>query len=402
VEIDRGFIPQDVLDVEERASTSLYPWKGQFSPGLVSALIEAYAQKDGVLLDPFAGSGTVLYEAARSQHSCYGVEINPAALELAGMIRFSPLSRAKRLAVIEEADRLLERHFARFMPATLFGSSPPADGDCSPEELLKRMLEAADGSSLLESFLTTTTMLAMGDSDSLDPEKLLASHRRNKLTVLAIPESDKDLEVFATDARSIPLADEAVDLVITSPPYINVFNYHQNYRKAMELMGRSPLQVAPSEIGSNRKHRSNRFLTVIQYCLDLLGVLHEVKRLLRKDGTAVFVIGRESLVRGVRFKNGELLAQVAVAAAGFSVARWQERCFTNRYGQSIYEDIVTLDPPTEDVLPDSNAARTIGVSALKRAAGQSLEASVLASIRDAIDIGDKVDPSPLLSSSLGA
>ncbi|MDP9475461.1 MAG: hypothetical protein M3R38_07185 [Actinomycetota bacterium] len=33
-----------------------------------------------MLLDPFAGSGTVLYEAARSRHACYGVEINPAAL----------------------------------------------------------------------------------------------------------------------------------------------------------------------------------------------------------------------------------------------------------------------------------------------------------------------------------
>ncbi len=400
IEVDRDFIPQDVLDVENRASTSLYPWKGQFSPGLVSAFIEAYARKDDVLLDPFAGSGTVLYEAARSRHACYGVEINPAALELASMVRFSPLSRAQRLAVLSEADDLVKKHFSGFTPADLFDSSPQADGNASPEEALKRMLEEADGSPLLASFLTTAAMLAMGDSNSVDPEKIVASYRRNGLKVLEIPESNKNLEVFATDARSIPLDNDSVDLVITSPPYINVFNYHQNYRKAMELMGRRPLQVATSEIGSNRKHRYNRFFTVIQYCLDLLEVLHEIKRLLKRDGTAVFVIGRESTVRGARFKNGELLAQVAVAEGGFSVSRWQERRFTNRYGQSIYEDIITLKPSTTDGLPNRDVARKIGILALKRATGESLDADVLANIKDAINNGDKVNPSPVLTPSL--
>lgn len=239
-------------------------------------------------------------------------------------------------------------------------------------------------------------MLAMGDSDSVDPEKLVASHRRNRLRVLEMPESEKNLEVFAADARSVPLNDDSVDLVITSPPYINVFNYHQNYRKAMEFMGRQPLRVATSEIGSNRKHRSNRFLTVVQYCLDLAEVLHEIGRLLKTDGTAVFVVGRESTVRGARLKNGELLAQVAVAAAGYSVSRWQERRFTNRYGQSIYEDIVTLTPPPENGSLDLEVARKIGILALKRAAGQPLDDKALTDVQDAVDNGGRVKPSPLL------
>lgn len=396
IEMDRDFIPQDVLDVESRSSTSLYPWKGQFSPGLISAFIEAYAVEGDVLLDPFAGSGTVLYEAARSRHACYGAEINPAALELAGMVRFASLPKQERTAVLEEAEAFITKHFAGFAPADLFNAPAQNEGDVPLEEALKRALEEAAGSPLLDGFLTTTAMLAMGNSDSLEPEKLLASQRRNRLTVLQIPQSDKNLEVFAADARSLPLEDDSVDLVLTSPPYINVFNYHQNYRKAMELMGRQPLQVATSEIGSNRKHRSNRFLTVIQYCLDLAGVLRELGRVLRAGGTAVFVVGRESTVRGARFKNGELLAQVALAAAGFSVGRWQERRFTNRYGQSIYEDIVTLTPPAENGAPDLEAAREIGVLALKNAAGQLLDSEALADVEDAVENGVKVDPSPVL------
>ena len=65
---------------------------------------------------------------------------------------------------------------------------------------------------------------------------------------------------------------DSIDFVITSPPYINVFNYHQNYRKSVEATGFNVLEVARSEIGSNRKFRSNRFLTVIQYALDIYQV----------------------------------------------------------------------------------------------------------------------------------
>lgn len=43
-------------------------------------------------------------------------------------------------------------------------------------------------------------------------------------------------------------------LVLTSPPYINVYNYHQQYRASAEALGWDLLEVAKTEIGSNRKH----------------------------------------------------------------------------------------------------------------------------------------------------
>jgi len=57
--------------------------------------------------------------AARLPH---GVEINPAALEPAGMVRFSPHLGAKD-GRPTEADDLVKRHFLGLHPADLFDSS---------------------------------------------------------------------------------------------------------------------------------------------------------------------------------------------------------------------------------------------------------------------------------------
>jgi len=107
--------------------------------------------------------------------------------------------------------------------------------------------------------------------------------------VRELPYSSQPIDIFHTDARQVPCPPSSVDLVITSPPYINVFNYHQPYRKSIESLNWNVLQVAKSEIGSNRKPRSNRFLTVIQFCLDIAQTLHELARVCRANGGLIFV-----------------------------------------------------------------------------------------------------------------
>ncbi|MEP9412025.1 MAG: hypothetical protein HRF42_11640 [Candidatus Brocadia sp.] len=75
-----------------------------------------------------------------------------------------------------------------------------------------------------------------------------------------LPQARKFITGDLCDAR---LAHErlrdSADLIITIPPYINVFNYHRNYRSIMDILGFDILKVAASEIGSNRKNRGNRF-----------------------------------------------------------------------------------------------------------------------------------------------
>ncbi len=56
---------QERLDLDSRSRTSLFPWRGQFSPELIEHLLSEYAVSGSVVADPFVGSGTTLFECAR-------------------------------------------------------------------------------------------------------------------------------------------------------------------------------------------------------------------------------------------------------------------------------------------------------------------------------------------------
>lgn len=389
--IDRSFVPQEKLDVKARERKSLYPWRGQFSPGLVDLLLDVYSEEDAVVLDPFVGSGTTLFEAARRELECYGAEINPAAAHLASMVKFVNLDEAARRRSFDSAEKLLEEHLGGLLPATLFRMHVEKVTETSVETATRRMLDEATNEPVYD-LLATSVMLAMGDGATLEAKTLHDAYFKNRSIVSKLRPSPHACEVLLVDARDLPLPSESIDLVITSPPYINVFNYHQNYRKAMELMGWLMLEIAPSEIGSNRKHRGNRFVTVIQYCMDMVEVFAQLRRVLKPTGALICVVGRESRVRGVPFYNGRLLALSAIAGSGFCLERWQERRFTNRFGKTIYEDVLTLKPDSRPTSVE-DSGHQIGVLALRNALEDTGEETVRSDIKRAIIRSEHVRPS---------
>ena len=156
------------------------------------------------------------------------------------------------------------------------------------------------------------------------------------------PLSNNRIKPLLSDCRCIPLPDNKIDFVITSPPYINVFNYHQNYRKSAEILGWNLLKIAKSEIGANRANRVNRFYTVVQYCLDIAETLKEISRVSKKDARIVFVVGYESKVLGVPFYNADIIEKIAVKSGMYAKALRQKRNFQNKFGKIIREDLINL------------------------------------------------------------
>ena len=169
----------------------------------------------------------------------------------------------------------------------------------------------------------------------------------------------------------------------------------------MELAGWNLLEVAKSEIGANRKHRQNRFLTVVQYCLDMLDALCEMRRVLRSGGRAIIVIGRESTVRGLSFKNGRIVAAIAIGAAGFRLEARQERKFKNKFGEIIYEDILHLVPDARNMDIDYKIAIQIAQLSLIEAAKVAIDEQVQSEVLQAIASAHNVQKSPLFKFRVG-
>lgn len=355
-------VPTHLLNIEDKNRSNLFNWRGQFSPQLIECLLEAYCPEGSVLLDPFVGSGTVLFEAARKGVPAFGFEINPSAWCFSKLYEFVNMPHESREQVITE---LRDRIVAEF-PIILF-SEQELPADEIEARIIKIGESISDGAKILCNALVVLLDIyhnhISGDfvqSKFFELVKLI----RN------LPYFTGQIKADLQDARCLPLENQSVGFVITSPPYINVFNYHQNYRRSVEILGWDPLRVARSEIGSNRANRGNRFYTVIQYCIDMANTLQELARVLRFGATGIFIVGYESKVLGVPFHNADIIERIARDLGMFDLVLRQQRMFKNRFGQAIREDILTFTK--QSYHHGHELTRTVG----RRVASEALQSVI--------------------------
>lgn len=337
----------------------------------------------GVIVDPFCGSGTVLHESALKKVNAYGVDINPAAICLARFSKISAVPMKERFELVK-----LIRAFLRDL-CKLSGNGDHAISTYEAASMLRKSAINAE----VATFLIPALLLAFGNQSETNPKKILNAEKFLERNIASAPYSSKQINCEIGDARRLKLCDRYADYLVTSPPYINVFNYHQNYRAITEALGYAPLKMSRAEIGANRKHRQNRFMTVIQYCLDMALFLLEAMRILKKDSVMTIVLGRESKVRGVAFPNSEIIGALAAEGFGWKLESWRERKFLNRFGEHIYEDVLTLRPPLNKAQDVHSKGRLIGVEALRNAL-KNAPREQSQEIDNAIEYASKIQPSP--------
>ena len=350
-------IPQTVLDIEEKNRSNLFAWRGQFSPQLIECLLEAYCPADSVVLDPFAGSGTVLYEAATMSLAAFGFEINPSAWSFSKLYEFANVLPDARDTPITELRSRIEQEF----PIIIF-----SDDELPIEEVEEKIIRTGKSISDHAKILCNALVVLL----DIYHNRISGKFIQAKFAALAdlvrgLPYSTRPIKADLQDARALPLQSQSIDFAVTSPPYINVFNYHQNYRRSVEVLGWDILRVARSEIGSNRANRGNRFYTVIQYCIDMANAIQEMARVLKPGGRAVLIVGHESRVLGAPFYNADIVQRIAIQSGLFDMLLRQKRVFTNRFGDAIREDILNLR--RESCTTDEPLAATVGRSVAREA-----------------------------------
>ncbi|MDB9395422.1 DNA methyltransferase [Microcystis aeruginosa] len=324
-------IPQEKLDIIEKTRANLFAWRGQFSPQLIETILSFYCPSNSVILDPFVGSGTVLLEASYLSLEAYGFEINPAAYIMSHTYEF--INDSQKKEVLKNLRNILDQEF----PLRIFEVSDQVENLVDKLQNTRNMLP--DRSKVLFDALVIILDVCNNKiTQEFIQKKFL--HLSNIITKL--PYSQKPIRVGLSDARSLPLENNQIDFVVTSPPYINVFNYHQNYRQSAEILGWDLLKIAKSEIGSNRANRSNRFYTVVQYCLDMGDILKELARVSKQQARIVLIVGQESNVLGVPFYNADIIEKIGIKAKLFQKVLRQKRKFKNKFGKVIIEDIINF------------------------------------------------------------
>lgn len=363
---------QDKLDIKNKTRSNLLRWSAQFSPELIEHFLDEYSRPGDVVLDPFVGSGTVLVESARLNLECVGSEINPAAVKLSNIYMFCNLD-------LEEREQIINKFNVGVRNLVSIGFV------VSIEEVRKLIhshyFNGQFEKIMLDSFIVLLDINK--GSPSIERRKIYSAWNKLVQTILSLPEASNRITVLNADARKLPIETNSVDLVITSPPYINVFNYHEQYRGSVELLGYDILDIAKSEIGANRKNRGNRFKTVTSYCYEISDVMRELCRVTKEGSRIIFVVGRQSKILGVPFFNGEIVSEIADKLTCIKLIEKQERKFRNKFGQLIYEDILHFANLPHRSKPTVTAA-TLAADFLSKGLEYTEEKSTQILIKNAI------------------
>jgi DNA modification methylase len=383
------------LNVSVKTRSNIFNWRGQFTPEFVEYILDTFACPTSVTFDPFCGSGTVLLESARRGLASTGFEINPAAYAMARFVSLSTLSLQERKKICSVLKQRIESLVGSYHDLPLFESESTFRKSYGnlihfAGDLLSRI------SNKNEMVLALICLFHAenGGRRELVPTIQHAFEVATK-KLEDLPLASSRIEADLCDAR---LAHErlrdSVNIIVTSPPYINVFNYHQNYRAIMEVLGFDILKVAASEFGANRKNRGNRFITVIQYAIDMEAALASFARCLARNGILVLVVGRESRVRGIPFSNSAILLELAKALGSYGQVTTSERVFVNRFGKNIKEDILVLKKINGR--PQAANARQVATKHLRKAL-ETAEGEIAEDVMNALAQVPMVQSSPLFS-----
>jgi hypothetical protein len=329
-----------------------------YAPELVGWLVEELGLEQGkTVLDPFCGAGTTLVEAEARGLVPIGVDLLPVAVLASSAKVVRPSSselRSARLRAVQAArsahalkprSDLLRRALtptAHGRLAAALNSSEGAAAHCVRLAVLsiaRRFSKLiADGGWLRE---------AEADLPPRQiPEALDDALRRMEEDVRSIGAGEGGV-VRRGDARALPLADESVDAVITSPPYPNRHDYTRVFAVELELgfaLGdsvkdlryaalhshpearppRQPSKYEPSKALSrevaqvSENHPDPRIPRMLKgYFADMCLVMNEFARVLRKGGVGALIVGNAQYA-GVPIPVDEHLVRLA-GGAGLEV-----------------------------------------------------------------------------------
>lgn len=382
---------------ENPGRDSVHPFPTRMAPGLAVDLA-AEREKSLRVLDPMSGSGTVLAVACSKGHLAIGVDIDPLAV-LISRVWTTPVDTETLPSQAADVLRFARSLFASLRTQDAYPANSDADtrsfvrywfDDYARRQLasfVAAIREVEDDpirNALWCAFSRLIITKQSGASLAMDlshsrphrafkraPSKPFRNflYAVDRVARNCIDSSDHSpgppTRVHEGEARSLPLDDGSVDLVLTSPPYLNAIDYLRCSKFSLIWMGYSIGELrglrsvaVGTEVGKNAdddieiqnvlsklnlqpKLRARQGAVLVRYIDDVRRVVGEPVRVLTDRGQAVFVVG-ENTVSGTFIPNS-LIVNTLTDTAGL-------RC-TTRCSRDLPANRRYLPPPSAQSKP---------------------------------------------------
>ncbi len=384
------------------ATHVIHSFPAKFPPQLPRLFIENLTEPGNTVLDPMSGSGTTLLEAYLTGRKGVGLDIDPLALRIA-RVKVQPLNAERILQTMhhilkqveqnllshdekrfraafenffdEETQNFIDYWFAPEVSKTLFYLMQEIQ---QIEDIKIRLFfEIALSSTIITKSGGVSYALDLAhtrphrakivydregneilreDTKNVSPTRLklltktlrpVLSEFEKRVRTNLRGETGRNVidltpELIAGNAQNLPLHDESVDLVVTSPPYAsNAIDYMRAHKFALIWFGfplSSLSKHRPQYIGHDgldnsgtipfpttvqdileklQEQDKKKMLAVKRYYGEMQNALKEMYRVLRPGKVAILIVGT-SIIRGIDIQIGDCLSEIG-KQAGFQV-----------------------------------------------------------------------------------
>jgi DNA modification methylase len=344
----------------------VHPFPARMAPSIVWDALPS--QGDSLkVLDPMSGSGTTLVCARMRGHHAFGCDTDPLAL----LIARAWCADVDPAQILQRAEIVLERA-TKFSDSLSLENSYPKDADeetrkfidfwfdpetrCELTALSTCISRVRSESERMFLWCAFSRMIITKNAGVSLARDVSHSRPHRAYTVAPVKPFNIFQEAVATvvsncpfameakiapsaniqhgDARSLPIENESIDIILTSPPYLNAIDYLRGHKLSLVWMGHDipeirairsdnigaevsiehssdvVIQEAMSSM-ANLDEIGKRHLGMIRrYVSDMKQVMKECSRVLKVNGKAIFVVG-DSTIRGVFIKNSDAMTSLA-------------------------------------------------------------------------------------------
>lgn len=306
----------------------IYPYRGKIA-ALDAEQVLAQMPKGSVVLDPFCGSGTIVYEGLRFGHHTLGIDANPIAVALSkGKINI-PLDI--EIAIEEVEEIIAEAKNNKFegeipeYPKSLFHER-------SMDEIMRVSVLYNKMSDYLRAcFLGAIALTARGCNDykwtsstvgkNIEPKRYIDFYEKFKAKVKKHHYPiENDSKIFFADTRKSAefLEPDSIDFIFSSPPYFDCLDYTAYYAKIIyDILGEDRIAIKNSLIQNFDSYEDNMRV-----------VLENLYTILKPGGQVIFVVG-DKKIHGKVINGAEYFQKISP----FSKYEIIERSYTGTSSQ---------------------------------------------------------------------
>jgi DNA modification methylase len=351
--------------IKKRAARAIHPFPARMAPELVFRKLK-YLAKGSIVLDPMAGSGTVLRQATDLGLRARGFDVDPLAVLMSKVATtriddeefekylFGVIAEIKKLRSVSlpwidddvETRKFINYWFApkqrRELRRIAYVFHKRSRRASKTKEPLLNLLKIAfsrliitkeRGASLARDVSHSRPHKVAEESDYQVLSSFVRSAKQLRDQLKNMQPSG-NCKVDQGDTRSLrKIRNRSVHIVMTSPPYLNAIDYMRGHRLTLVWLGYRLFQlrkIRSNSIGAERgpsDRSTSRDLEKIQgsmgnikklpqrhknmiarYAQDIQGMMKEIARVLRPDGRAILVVGN-SCLQNVFISNSNAIAK---------------------------------------------------------------------------------------------